>query len=140
MKELPEGKKIILFDGVCNLCNGAVQWIIKRDKQDVFRFVPLQSDLGKELAESRNIDTDRVDSIILIDPGVAYYVKSDAVLEIAGDLKGYGAAPVLTGWIPSVVRDGIYNLIARNRYRIFGKKDTCMIPTPELQSKFLKTS
>lgn len=133
-------KKIILFDGVCNLCNGAVQWIIKRDHKDVFRFAPLQSERAQELAEGRNIDTSRIDSIILIDPGVAYYIKSDAALEIARDLKGYGFLPFLFGWLPAKFRDAIYDLIARNRYRLFGKKQECMIPTPELKAKFLQTS
>lgn len=131
------GKKIILFDGVCNLCNGAVQFIIKRDGGDRFRFAALQSELGQELCRARHIDTTQIDSIILIDPGIAYYVKSDAALEIARELRGYGWMPWLLGWIPRGVRDAVYDLVARNRYRWFGKKDQCMIPTPELQKKFL---
>lgn len=131
------GKKIVLFDGVCNLCNGAVQFVIRRDRRDRFRFAALQSELGQELCRARHIDTSQVDSIVLIDPGVAYYIKSDAALEIARDLKGYGWMPLLLGWIPRGVRDAVYDLVARNRYRWFGKKDQCMIPTPELQEKFL---
>ena len=131
------GKKIILFDGVCNLCNGAVQFIIKRDGGDRFRFASLQSELGRELCRARHIDTSQVDSIILIDPGVAYYITSDAALEIARELRGYGWMPWLLGWIPRGVRDAVYDLVARNRYRWFGKKDQCMIPTPELRKKFL---
>ena len=94
-----EGKKIILFDGVCNLCNGAVLWIIRRDSRDIFRFASLQSEAGRELTRERHIDTGQVDSIILIDPGVAYYLKSDAALEIARELKGYGMLPLLPGWM-----------------------------------------
>ena len=135
-----KGKKIILFDGVCNLCNGTVQWIIRRDAKDVFRFASLQSEVGQELTRSRQIDTDRVDSIILIDPGVAYYIKSDAALEIARDLKGYSILPTLFGWIPKGIRDGIYDMVARNRYRIFGKKEECMVPTPDLKNRFLENS
>ena len=131
------GKKIILFDGVCNLCNGAVQFIIKRDGGDRFRFAALQSELGQELCRARHIDTTQIDSIILIDPGIAYYVKSDAALEIARELRGYGWMPWSLGWIPRGVRDAVYDLVARNRYRWFGKKDQCMIPTPELRKKFL---
>lgn len=135
-----KGKKIILFDGVCNLCNGAVQWIIRRDASDVFRFASLQSEVGRELTRSRQIDTDKVDSIILIDPGVAYYIKSDAALEIARNLKGYKLLPSLFGWIPKGIRDGIYDLVARNRYRLFGKKQECMVPTPDLKNRFLESS
>ena len=130
-------KKIVLFDGVCNLCNGAVQFVIRRDRRDRFRFAALQSELGQELCRARHIDTTQVDSIVLIDPGVAYYIKSDAALEIARDLKGYGWMPLMLGWIPRGVRDAVYDLVARNRYRWFGKKDQCMIPTPDLQQKFL---
>ena len=135
-----EGKKIILFDGVCNLCNGAVLWIIRRDSRDIFRFASLQSEAGRELTRERHIDTGQVDSIILIDPGVAYYLKSDAALEIARELKGYGMLPFLLGWIPKSIRDGIYDLVARNRYRMFGKKQECMVPTPELKARFLEGS
>jgi len=131
------GKKIVLFDGVCNLCNGAVQFIVRRDTGDRFRFAALQSEVGRELCRARHIDTTLVDSIILIDPGTAYYIKSDAALEIARDLKGTGWMPLVFGWIPLGVRDAVYDLVARNRYRWFGKKDQCMIPTPELQEKFL---
>lgn len=132
------GKKIILFDGVCNLCNGAVQWVIKRDREDVFRFAPLQSESAQKLVEARNIDTSRIDSIILIDPGVAYYIKSDAALEIARNLKGYEFLSPLFKWVPLGLRNAIYDLIARNRYSLFGKKQECMIPTPELKAKFLQ--
>lgn len=138
--QVEPGKKIILFDGVCNLCNGAVQWVIKRDRADVFRFAPLQSAVAKDLLGARKIDTSRMDSIIFIDPGMAYFIKSDAALEIARNIKGYGWAPVFFGWIPRSIRDGIYDLIAKNRYRLFGKKEQCMIPNAELNAKFLQTS
>ncbi|MCL4163067.1 UNVERIFIED_CONTAM: hypothetical protein GTU68_045101, partial [Idotea baltica] len=130
-------KKIILFDGVCNLCNGAVQFIIKRDKKDNFRFAPLQSEIGQKLVLERRIDTNKVDSIILIEPGFAYYIKSDAALQIGSHLKGYGAISRILYLIPNGLRNIIYDLIARYRYAWFGKKDACMIPTPELRSKFL---
>ena len=131
------GKQIILFDGVCNLCNSSVQFIIKRDKNNVFRFAALQSEIGEKLVRERGIDTSKVDSIILIQPEVAYYVKSDAALRIAKSLSGIW--PVLGAflWLPSGLRDLIYDLVARNRYRIFGKRDACMVPTPELKEKFL---
>jgi len=130
-------KKIVLFDGVCNLCNGAIQFMIKHDKKDVFRYAALQSDIGNKLIEGRNIDTEKVDSIILIEPGVAYYTKSDAALEIGKHLKGYRTLSSILLGIPKGIRDIVYDFIARNRYTWYGKKEECMIPTPELKAKFL---
>ncbi len=131
-------KKLVLFDGVCNLCNGAIQFMIKHDKNDTFRYAALQSDIGKKLIEERNIDTDKVDSILLIEPGVAYYDKSDAALQIGKHLKGYGTLSSILLSIPRSLRNIIYDFIARNRYKWYGKKEECMIPTPELRAKFLE--
>ena len=134
---MEDGKKIILFDGVCNLCNGSVQFVIKRDKKDQFRYAALQSEVGQQLVQERQIDTSQVDSIILIEAGVAYYTKSDAALEIAQDLGGLWRLTAVFSWIPSSIRNAVYDFIARHRYKWFGKKESCMIPTPELQAKFL---
>ncbi|SHG28231.1 thiol-disulfide oxidoreductase DCC family protein [Flagellimonas flava] len=134
---MEEGKKIILFDGVCNLCNGAIQFIIKRDKKDSFRYAALQSDTGLRLVSERGIDTTKVDSFILIEPGVAYFVKSDAALRIGQQFGGLWKALTIFTWIPRTFRNAIYDLVAKNRYKWFGRKDSCMIPTPELQAKFL---
>ena len=134
---LPENKKIILFDGVCNLCDNAIQYVIKHDKKDVFRFVPLQSDLGKEILNYLKIDTSKMDSIILYEPGIAYFYKSDAALEIVKDLNGLLKWSIIFKIIPSGLRNPIYDYVARNRYKWYGKKDACMIPTPELKAKFL---
>lgn len=136
-KKISENKKIILFDGVCNLCNNAVNFIIERDKDDVFRFASLQSEVGKKLTTERGIDPEDMDSIVLIEPGVAYYKKSTAALEISRHLTGGYSFLRHFSFLPEGFRDGIYTIIANNRYKWFGKKDTCMIPTPELQSKFL---
>lgn len=130
-------KKIILFDGVCNLCNGTIQFVIKRDRKDVFLYAALQSEIGEQLTKERNIDTTKVDSIILIEPGIAYYTKSSAALEIGKTFGGGWKLLAIFEWIPVVIRNWIYDLIAKNRYRWFGKKDACMIPTPELKAKFL---
>lgn len=130
-------KKIILFDGVCNLCNSSIQFVIKRDNEDLFRYAALQSDIGQKLLIERNIDTENIDSIILIEPGIAYYTKSDAALEIGTHLKGYGTISKILLLIPNGLRNIVYDFVARNRYKWYGKKDACMIPTPELQSKFL---
>jgi len=132
-----KNKKLILFDGVCNLCNGAIQFVIKRDKKDTFRYAALQSDIGLQLMQERGIDPSKMDSIILIEPGIAYFTKSDAALRIGQDFGGLWKILALFTWIPRSIRDGIYNIIAKNRYRWFGRKDACMIPTPELQAKFL---
>ncbi|UII79447.1 thiol-disulfide oxidoreductase DCC family protein [Flagellimonas sp. CMM7] len=130
-------KKIILFDGVCNLCNGAIQFIIKRDKNDTFRYAALQSEIGERLIAERAIDTTKVDSIILIEPGVAYFTKSDAALQISKGFGGFWKVMGIFTWIPKSFRDVIYDLIAKNRYKWFGRKDACMIPTAELKAKFL---
>ncbi|SDS38553.1 thiol-disulfide oxidoreductase DCC family protein [Christiangramia echinicola] len=137
MNKIPEHKKIVLFDGVCNLCDDAVQRIIKHDRKDIFRFASLQSDFGKELVAERGLDPEELDSIILIDPGVAYYKKSTAALEISRELSGGFSLLKNFLFIPESLRDGIYDFIANNRYKWFGKKEQCMIPTPELKAKFL---
>lgn len=131
-----QNKKTILFDGVCNLCNGSVVFIIKRDKKDVFRFAAIQSDEGRELIKKHKIDTSKVDSILLIDDE-RYFSKSTAALKIARHLSG--GYPLLYGFmiLPRFFRNWVYDIIARNRYKWFGKKESCMIPTPELKSKFL---
>ena len=134
---MEKGKKIILFDGVCNLCNSSVQFVIKRDKKDIFRYAALQSEIGEQLVKQRQIDTSKVDSIILIEPGVAYYTKSDAALEIAQDLGRIWKLSAIFTWIPTSIRNSIYDFVAKNRYKWFGKQESCMIPTPELKSKFL---
>ena len=128
--------KIILFDGVCNLCNTSVKIVIRNDKKDCFRFAALQSDIGKDYITKFNIDSTETDSIILIDQEKVY-VKSTAALYISKSLSG--AYPLLFGFIiiPKFIRNWVYDFVARNRYRWYGKKEICMIPTPELRAKFL---
>lgn len=128
--------KIVLFDGVCNLCNNSVVFIIKQDKEDRFRFAALQDEAGEKITNQYQIDTDKVDSIVLVDNEKAY-TESDAALRIALYLNGL--YPLLYGFmiVPRFLRNWVYDLIAGNRYKWFGKKDNCMIPTPELKSKFL---
>ena len=131
-------KKIILFDGVCNLCNSTIQFVIREDKEDIFRFAPLQSELGQRLIQERAINTEKIDSIILIEPDIAYYTKSDAALEIGKSLKRYRTLSRFLMFFPEGLRNFIYDFVARNRYKWYGKKDACMIRTPELQAKFLQ--
>lgn len=138
MKEtIPKNKKILLFDGVCNLCNDSVQFIIERDREDVFRFASLQSEVGQKLISERGIDPKAMDSIILIEPGIAYYEKSTAAMEISKHLSGGYSLLRYFSILPEGFRNGIYDIIAKNRYKWFGRKDECMIPTPELKAKFL---
>jgi predicted DCC family thiol-disulfide oxidoreductase YuxK len=137
MQSLPENKKIVLFDGVCNLCDNAVQFIIKHDKKDIFRFASLQSEIGQEIIKHIGIDASKIDSIILYEPGIAYYYKSEAALHIAEDLKGVVSVMTVFKLLPARFSNYFYDYIARNRYRWYGKKQNCMIPTSELKAKFL---
>lgn len=138
MISLPSNKKIILFDGVCNLCNSAVQFVIEHDTKDVFRFVALQSELGQEILKYIGVQTKDVDSIILYEPGVAYYYKSSAAIQIAQNLGGFWHLGTLFRIIPTGIRNQLYDYVAKNRYKWYGKKESCMIPTPELKIKFLE--
>jgi predicted DCC family thiol-disulfide oxidoreductase YuxK len=137
MQNLPKNKKIILFDGVCNLCNSSVQFIIKHDKRDVFRFIALQSNLGREICKYIGVDQTKIDSIILYNPGVAYYYKSSAAIEIAAELGGIYSLISVFKIFPERLRNFVYDYVAQNRYNWYGKKESCMIPTPELKEKFL---
>ena len=135
--DLPKNKKIILFDGLCNLCNSSIQFVIEHDKKDIFRFVPLQSDLGRQITAHIGIDQKHIDSVILYEPGVAYYYKSNAALEIAKNLGGFFHLGTLFKIIPTAIRNWLYDYIAKNRYKWYGKQQECLAPTPELKAKFL---
>lgn len=139
MKSIPDQKKVVLFDGVCNFCNASVRFIMERDKKDVFRFASLESDLGRKLTDERDIDTSNIDSIIMIDPGIAYYVKSTAALEISKHLSGFYPIFSLFLYLPKGFRDVVYDFIAKHRYSWFGKTEACPMPSPEEQDKFLDT-
>lgn len=129
-------QSVILFDGVCNLCNSAVNFVIKRDKKNLIQFAPLQSKTGHALLEKHKMVTEEMKSFIFIENGIPY-TRSSAALKVCRHLNGLW--PLLFGFIivPRFVRDGIYDWIAKNRYKWFGQKNECMVPTPELQSKFL---
>lgn len=130
---------IVLFDGVCNFCDSAVNFIIKRDPSGYFRYTPLQSEQGAELSKNFALvgrTEDAIDSVILIEDEKVY-THSTAALRIARRLSGMW--PMLYGFIvlPATIRDAVYKLFARYRYRFFGKKDQCMMPTPEIRARFL---
>ena len=136
--DIPKHKQLILFDGICNLCNSSVLYVIKRDKKNIFLFAPLQSDAGKQIIQKFNIDTSQVDSIILYDPEKeSIHHKSTAALKIASQLGFPTNVLAIFLVIPAFIRNWVYDFIAKNRYKWYGKKEACMIPTPELKSKFL---
>ncbi|HKX85713.1 MAG TPA: DCC1-like thiol-disulfide oxidoreductase family protein [Flavobacterium sp.] len=137
MEGIPNNKKIILFDGVCNLCNTSVQYVIKHDKNDLYRFVALQSELGQKIIKHLGISQRNIDSILLYEPGRAYYYKSAAAIRIAGSLVGFVSLLSIFKYLPTRLSDVVYDYIAKNRYKWYGKKESCMIPTPELKAKFL---
>ena len=136
ISELPKDKKIILFDGVCNLCDSMVQYVIARDKKDVFRFASLQSEIGKKILTHIGVDIETTNSGILYQPGIAYYIKSNVAIEVAREL-GWPISAWFLGFIPKFLRDPMYNYVARNRYKWYGKKDSCMLPSKEMEHKFL---
>jgi len=127
---------VVLFDGVCNLCENSVQTIIKKDARGKFRFASLQSKVGQAYLKKFNRPTEDLDTVILVEGG-RYYTKSSAALRI---IKGFkGLWPLMYGVIiiPKFIRDKVYSYIAKNRYKWYGKKDQCMMPTPELKALFL---
>lgn len=127
---------IILFDGICNFCNGAVNFLIRQDKQAVFRFAALQSEAGQRLSAEHQIPKEGFESFVLIQSGKAYQ-KSTAALKVLNSLPWYWKELQVLWIIPRFLRDAIYDLIAKNRYKWFGKKQACMVPTPEIKSRFL---
>ncbi|MEO6169167.1 MAG: thiol-disulfide oxidoreductase DCC family protein [Chitinophagales bacterium] len=131
-----KNKTIILFDGVCNLCNGFVQFIIKRDKKERFVFGALQSERAKELLAEYQLPKEKMDSVVLIENGKVF-TQSTAALRIAKKLDGGWSLTYAFIVIPKFLRDWIYGLIAKYRYKIFGKKDVCMVPTPEFKKRFI---
>lgn len=138
IETITSGKKIILFDGVCNLCNTMVNFVIERDTKDAFRFVALQSETGTAILKKIGLYDKNIDSIVLYEPGLAYFYKANAALEIAKSLGGiYSVLSFFLNIFPDFILNFGYDFIAKNRYKWFGKEDACMIPTAELKSKFL---
>ena len=136
IESLPRDTKIVLFDGVCNYCNDKINFIIKNDKQDVFRFVALQSETGQKIIKYLGIDVS-IDSIILYEPGYAYFIKSEAVFRIIKHLSSSVKILLIFNFIPTSIKNIFYDIIAKNRYNWYGKKESCMMPTEELKRKFI---
>jgi len=135
MSTSKENTKVILFDGICNLCNNAVNFIIKNDKKNIFQFAPLQGKYGIKIQNKYELDLKEIDSIILID-GDKVFTRSTAALRIAKDLRAPYFIFYIFIVIPVFIRNFIYDLIAKNRYKWFGKMESCMMPSNELKSKF----
>lgn len=130
-------RDLILFDGTCNLCNGAVNFIIDRDPKLNYQFASLQSEIASELLPQK---VREIDSIVLLTKSGKVYTKSSAALEIAKNLRGFWFLLSTFKIIPIFLRDGVYKFVAKNRYRWFGKQDRCRIPTDDLRERFLETS
>lgn len=127
--------RIILFDGVCNFCNSSVQFIIKRDSTELYQFASLQGSIGRELLKKHGLKED-LNTFVLIE-GNHSYIKSDAALRICRNLSGLYPVLSIFRIVPSPIRDILYNVIAKNRYKWFGRKDSCMIPSPDVRDRFL---
>ncbi|MBO3097981.1 thiol-disulfide oxidoreductase DCC family protein [Gelidibacter pelagius] len=135
--DLEQNKKLILFDGVCNLCDASVQYVIKHDKNDLFRYTTLQGEVGQAIIKKFDVDTSKMDSILLYSPKKGISYKSTAALKIASKLGFPRHLMVMFLIVPAFIRNWVYDFIAKNRYKWYGKKEECMIPTKELKSKFL---
>jgi len=127
---------ILLFDGVCNLCVSVVNFTIKRDSEEKFKFAALQSESGQALLKKYNLPTNEFGSFVFI-KGEKYFLKSSAGLHVLKELGGVWKLFYLFMIVPGPLRDFIYHLVARTRYRLFGKRDSCIIPTPEVKRRFL---
>ncbi len=128
---------IVLFDGVCNFCNGAVNFIMRQDNKNIFRFAALQSDAGQRLLKTNNIPANGFNSFILIDNGKVYK-SSTAGLRLYNKLPWYWKWTQIFWIVPKFIRDGVYNVIAKNRYKWFGKKEECMIPNEDVKNRFIQ--
>lgn len=137
MLDIPRNKKIILFDGVCNLCDNTVRKVIKADKNDQFRFASLDSEIGKQILDYIGVDRQKMDSIVLYQPGISYYLKSQAAFKIASYLGLPYSLINIFSVFPKALTDIGYDFIAKNRYNWYGKKESCMIPNESIKQKFL---
>jgi len=132
---MKESRKIILFDGVCKFCNGSVNFIIKHDDKQKFLFAPLQSEFGSQFLQNHP-ELNNVVSLVLLE-NEHYFIYSTGVLKIVKQLKWKWKFLYLFIVVPKPIRDFVYKLVAKNRYRLFGKDETCMVPTKEIKKRFL---
>ncbi len=127
---------VILFDGVCNMCNSFVQFVIKRDKKSIFKFASLQSVYGQGLQAHFKLTEQGMDTVLLYD-GMQVLTRTDASLTILSSLGGAWKMMVVFKIVPRFIRNFIYNILAKNRYKLFGKQENCLIPSPEIRERFL---
>jgi len=128
---------IVLFDGVCNLCNGFVQFLIPRDSEGRLRYASLQSEFGQQIRDHAGLSTDDLESVILVDDGLVY-TKSDAVIRIGEQLGGIFRVASLGQLVPRRLRDWLYDFVAANRYDWFGQKEQCMLPDDDVSDRFIQ--
>jgi predicted DCC family thiol-disulfide oxidoreductase YuxK len=133
-----ETTAIVLFDGVCHLCSNSVNFIINRDRRKYFKFTPLQSPTGRHLLRQHHLSSTDLNTLVLIEEGKAY-TRSTAALHIVKQLSGLWPGAYMLIVVPQWLRDAAYSVIAKNRYKWFGKRETCMMPTAEVQERFLGT-
>ena len=141
MQQQPANNPVLLYDGVCGLCNKSVQMILDHDERKEMRFAALQSDYGKQVI-SRHPELEKVDSIVFVErksgaDGERVFIRSDAALRVASYLGGAWKLLLIFRIVPRPVRDFFYNLCAKYRYKFFGKYDSCMLPSPDVRSRFL---
>lgn len=136
MNNILKNKTILLFDGYCNLCHSSVQFVLKHEKNNELYFTSLQSPIGVEILKYYSINPNEIDSLVLIEKNKAY-VKSSAALRVSKYLKGL--YPIAFGLliIPSFIRNWVYDYVAKNRYKWFGKMDNCLVPDENLSKRFL---
>jgi predicted DCC family thiol-disulfide oxidoreductase YuxK len=131
-----QNNPVVLFDGVCNLCNSSVQFLIRKDRQARLRFASLQSEFGQAVLQKFNLPQNNFNSFVLLE-GEKIYLRSSAALRITRYLGGFWRVFQIFWIVPPFIRNALYDLIARNRYKWFGKKTECMMPRPELKERFL---
>jgi predicted DCC family thiol-disulfide oxidoreductase YuxK len=137
-----ESNSIVLYDGVCGLCNGLVQFLLKRDRRDRLRFASLQSEFAKVVLKRHGANPDNLDTVYVVmdhnQPHERLLARSDAILRLASEIGGVWGIVAVGRFIPKAWRDALYKLVANNRYRVFGKYDTCMMPDPSQRAKFFE--
>ena len=133
---MDDNRPVLLYDGVCNLCNGMVRFVIRWDRKKEIQFASLQSETGKSYLEELGLPTDDFDTLVYLKAG-KHFIRSSAVLEVLKDMGGFWRLFYIFIIIPSCLRDQVYRIVAWLRYRVFGKRDTCKLPSPEIKERFL---